>query len=282
MKTLGDVLKLAGGYLKEKKIERSQRVAEDLLASLLKIKRLDLYLQFDKPLKEEELTLFREMILRRSQGEPLEYILGEMEFYGCHLKITKDVLIPRPETEILLDKICKNLEEWDLNRKVAWDVCTGSGCLALGLKKKFSCFNVIASDLSIKSLNVAKRNADLNNLEVSFLQGDLLAPFAKQKADIVLINPPYVSQKEYEALDREVREFEPKMALVGGESGLEFYERLAKELPFYLNSKAKVFFEIGFNQGEKITTFFSSSCWREKFFEKDFSGHDRFFFLEFE
>lgn len=282
MKTLGEVLKLAGTYLEEKGITRSQRVAEDLLAHQLRKKRLDLYMQFDRPLDENELTLFRALLLRRAKGEPLEQILGEVEFYGCHLKVTPDVLIPRPETEILLDKICKRLEGENLEGKVAWDVCTGSGCLGLGLKKKFPELNVVLSDLSKKALEIAKINACQNAVDVSFLEGDLLTPFAGKKADIFITNPPYISQNEFDALDFEVRNFEPKMALLGGDRGLEFYERLAKELPEHLNPRARVFFEIGFQQGKPILSLFSENCWSIKFFETDFSGHDRFFFLEFE
>jgi release factor glutamine methyltransferase len=282
MKTLGEVLKLAAEYLENKKIFRAKRVAEDLLAHILQSKRLDLYLQFDRPLGEEELMPYRAALSRLAKGEPLEYVLGEVEFYGCSLKITDQVLIPRPETEILLDRICKRLEGENLQNKNAWDLCTGSGCLGLGLKKKFPELVVTLSDLSPEALQVAKKNACLNNLDVEFLEGDLLTPYSHKKADIVIVNPPYISQKEFDNLDPGVRNFEPKRALLAGETGLEFYQRLAKQLPFYLNPRARVFFEIGFDQGEKIMTLFSEECWIVKFFERDLSEHHRFFFLEFE
>ncbi|MES2344475.1 MAG: peptide chain release factor N(5)-glutamine methyltransferase [Chlamydiota bacterium] len=282
MKALGEILKLAAGYLEDKKVSRPKRIAEDLLAHILQSKRLDLYLQFDRPLNEDELSRYRSFLARLAKGEPLEYILEEVEFYGCHLKVTQRVLIPRPETELLLDKICKKLEGKNLENKAAWDLCTGSGCLGLALKKKFPTLLVTLSDLSPEALEVAKINACLNNLDVNFLEGDLLTPFYLKKADLVIANPPYISQEAFDNLDPGVRDFEPKMALLAGKSGLEFYQRLAGELPLYLNPRARVFFEIGFDQGEEIMSIFSDNCWSVKFFERDFSLHDRFFFLEFE
>lgn len=282
MKLLGEVLKLAGGYLQEKGNSRPVRDAEDLLAHLLKVKRLDLYMKFDLPLGEEELSAYRALLVRRAKGEPLDYILGEVDFYGCRFTIDPRVLIPRPETELLLEKICAFVASGELKEKVVWDVCTGSGCLGIALKKKFPYLSVALSDLSEGALEVARGNASRNAVEVELFQGDLLAPFAGKKADIVIVNPPYISNEEYGRLDREVSEFEPKMALVSGPSGLEYYERLAQELPKYLNPRARVFFEIGFQQGEKVLSLFNASCWRSRFFERDYSGHDRFFFLEFE
>ena len=126
--------------------------------------------------------------------------------------------------------------------KRAWDICCGSGCLGIGLKKAHPHLDVTLSDLSAEALALAKKNADLNELSVNFLSGDLLAPFAGKKADLVLCNPPYVTEEEYASLDPEVKNYEPKMALLGG---LTFYQRLSQELPKYLNPGAKIFLEIG-------------------------------------
>lgn len=278
MKTLGEVLTLATGYLRDKGVARARRSAEELLAHHLQLKRLDLYMKFDQPLQEPELDQFRASIARRAKGEPLEYILQEIEFFGCRLEITPDVLIPRPETEILLERICRSVTV----EKIAWDLCTGSGCLGIGLKKRFPQLAVTLSDLSPKALSLAKKNACRNQVEVECLEGDLLAPFAGRKTDLVITNPPYIAQENYDRLDKEVKNFEPKIALLAGPTGLEFYARLAEELPDYLNSRARVFFEIGTGQGEEIERLFSANHWRIKSFDKDYSGHDRFFFLEFE
>lgn len=282
MKTIREILPQAEQYLKERKISNAKKSAEEIIAFALKYKRLDLYMNFDCPFKEEELSFVRLALKKRGQGTPLEYILGETEFYGCKIFLTPDVLIPRPETEILVDLIAKRLKGENLAGKVLWDIACGSGCIGLALKKKFPELKVILSDLSEKALDVARKNASCNELDVSFLQGDLLEPFGSSKVDIVVSNPPYISQKEYEHLDREVREFEPKMALLSGETGGECYERLARGLPSMLSPHAKVFFEIGSGQGALVNKIFSASCWTLRQVQQDWAGHDRFFFLEFE
>jgi release factor glutamine methyltransferase len=282
MKTLGEILHLTVQYFKEKNIDRSRRTAEELLSHILQLPRMDLYLQFDKPLLQQEVDSFRELVKRKLKGEPLEYLLEKINFYGCTISVTKDVLIPRPETEILLDKACSLLKNLPLEKKVAWDICTGSGCLGIALKKTFPQLNVALSDLSEKALNLARINAKNNEIEIECLQGDLLRAFGQRKADIILCNPPYVSNKEYCELDMSVRDYEPKEALVGGDDGLLFYKRLSEELPNFLNSGAKVFFEIGTGQGKAVQNLFSASCWCKISLEKDWAGHDRFFFLEFE
>lgn len=282
MKTLGEVIQLTMNVFKDKNIERPRRTAEELLSHVLRMPRMELYMQFDKPFQEEELVILRELVRRKVKGEPLEYLLGSVSFYGCSIEVNKDVLIPRPETEILLDRACSRLKTRDLSGKVAWDLCTGSGCLGIGLKKALPQLKVTLLDLSEKALFLARRNAEQNRVDVAFIQGDLLAACKNSKADILLCNPPYVSKKEYEDLDVSVRGYEPKEALVGGEDGLLFYRRLAHELPFYLRPGAHVFFEIGWAQGEAVRKLFSSPCWRNICMEKDLAGHDRFFFLEFE
>lgn len=282
MKTLGEILQLTAQCFKDKSIERPRRIAEELLSHVLHLPRLELYLQFDKPLVEQELEILRELIKRKLKGEPLEYLLGRIAFYGCNIGVTKDVLIPRQETEILLDKVCSRLKKLDLDGKKAWDLCAGSGCLGIGLKKALPQLDVALSDISEKALRTARLNAEQNGAPVECLQGDLLVPYAGRKADIILCNPPYVSIKEYHDLDVSVRGYEPKEALVGGEDGLLFYRRLSTELPAYLNPGALVFFEIGYKQGNAVQELFSSPCWRNICIEKDFAGHDRFFFLEFE
>ncbi len=204
--------------------------------------------------------------------EPLEYKLGSIDFYGCKLKIDPRVLIPRQETEILVDHITKKLRGNSL-----WDVCTGSGCIGIALKNKFPHLQVSLSDLSWDALDLAKENAQ--GLDIEILHGDLLAPFQGRKTDHIVVNPPYISEKEYFTIDPSVRDFEPKMALVGGEKGVEFYERLAADLPPFLNPKAQVFLEIGYNQEEPLNQIFSSQIWKKECL-KDWSGKSRFFFLE--
>ncbi|MBS0626869.1 MAG: peptide chain release factor N(5)-glutamine methyltransferase, partial [Verrucomicrobia bacterium] len=197
MKMLGEVLSLSTQYLKDKKIDNPRLTAETLLAYILNKKRLDLYMQFECPLEEFELEKFRLAIKRASLHEPVEYIISSVEFYGCDLFVSPDVLIPRPETEILVDKVVRKIEKEDLNQKNLWDVCSGSGCIGISLKKKFPLLNVSLSDASDKALSVSRMNAKKNNVDVELFLGDLLSPFKGKKADYILCNPPYVTEKEY-------------------------------------------------------------------------------------
>lgn len=282
MKLLGDVLSLSVKYLKDKKVDNPRLTAETLLAYILNKKRLDLYMQFECPLEEPELEKFRLVIKRAALHEPVEYIISSVEFYGCYFFVSPDVLIPRSETEILVDKVAKKIEKESLDQKCLWDICAGSGCMGISLKKRFPVLNVSLSDASDKALAVCKENAKKNDVDVEFFLGDLLNPFKDKKADYILCNPPYVTEKEYKELQPSVKVYEPKVALVGGESGLEFYERLATELPSYLNSRAKVFLELGSGQGKSVSEIFSNGFWRKKELLFDYAGHDRFFFLEIE
>lgn len=273
MKTLGEVLTLSAEFLQKHSIERPRRQVEELLSHALKLPRIELYMQYDRPMIEKELNELREYIKRRAQGEPWQYIVGEVEFFGCRIQVNRDVLIPRQETEILVDLIAKQLPTHPIE---IWDVCTGSGCIGIALKKKRPDCKVVMSDISKESLEVARENASRNGVEVEFLQGDLMAPFQERKADLVVCNPPYVTEQEYPQLDREVRDWEPKRALVGG---ILFYERLAKELPSYLNPGAKVYLELGTGMGEQVLSLFHPATWSHREIQKDWSSHDRFLVL---
>ncbi len=282
MKFLGEVLSLSVQYLKEKEVTSPRLVAESLLSHILDVKRMDLYLRFECPLEERELSLFRLALKKAALGEPVEYILSSVVFYGLKLFVSPSVLIPRQETEILVDLAAMVLGKEELQGKVLFDVCSGSGCIGLSLKKKFPQLSVFLSDISQEALSVSQRSAETHDLDVLLMQGDLMAPFEGVKADFVFCNPPYISDLEYEELSFSVKGYEPKLALVGGITGLEFYQRLAADLPNYVNHGARVFFEIGYQQAEDVSKIFSTACWVRKEVKKDWSGKDRFFFLEIE
>jgi release factor glutamine methyltransferase len=282
MKTLGEVLTLSVNFLKEKTSFSSRRDAEELVGYVLKLKRLDLYMQFDRPVLERELEALRALLKRAVKGEPVEYIIGRVSFYHCDIIVGPGVLIPRSETEILVDKACRILQKDPFQGKIAWDLCTGSGCIGIAVKKSCPNLSISLSDISEKALETARINARKNGVDVEILHGDLLSPFANRKADVIFCNPPYVSSREFISLDRIVKDFEPELALVGGRDGLSLYRRLQGELPAYLNPGAKIFFEIGAGQGSAVLNLFSGKGWKNGHVEKDWAGHDRFFFLEFE
>ncbi len=280
MKTVLEVLNLSVDFLAAKGIKNSRRDVLDLFSHVLGVRPLDLYVQFDRPLQESELSRFRSFILRRSKGEPYQYISGEVGFFDCRFVVTGDVLIPRQETEILVDKIAKQLAKERLEGKVLWDICCGSGCIGISLKKRFPELTVILSDISPDALAIAASNADKNEVEVVFKQGDLLEPFEGRQADYIVCNPPYVSEDEFAELETEVRVYEPKLALVAEDNGFAFYKRLALQLKNYLLPHGKVWLEIGHLQGEAVKEIFGKEKYSQLQLLQDWSGRDRFFLLE--
>ena len=275
MKSVKQLIEEATDALRVKGISNPRREAEALLATSLNRKRLDLFWNLEEVLEEKKVAQYREWVRRRGKKEPFAYIVGKVEFFGLHLKVNRSTLIPRQETEILTDQVIRALPDAPLE---VWDLCCGNGCLGLSIKKRRPACHVKGSDLSKEAVKVARENAKQNGLPVLFLEGDLLSPFIGRRSDVVVCNPPYVTPEEYEELEEEVQRFEPKSALVGG---LDFYRRLSKDLPYFLNSFAKVFLEIGCNQGKMVDQIFSQSCWIQRKCEKDWAGHDRFFFLEY-
>jgi release factor glutamine methyltransferase len=280
MRTLLEILTLSTNYLQQRGIQNPRRQAEELISDALGMPRLKIYLEFDRPLSDLELDTCRQRLARRAKGEPLQYIAGEMDFYGCKITVTPKVLIPRQETEILVDRIAKQLEKEELEGKCLWDICCGSGCMGIALKKKFPQLQVTLADISKEALDIAKKNAEINQVEVEILQGDLLQPFIGRRVNFLVCNPPYIAEHEFNGLDVEVRDFEPRQALISGPTGLEFYDRLASGLRDFLIPSSKVWLEIGSGQGLSIYEIFQKKGWSHGKVEKDWAGHDRFFFLE--
>lgn len=268
--------------LEKSEVPSSRKAAEDILSYVLKMPRMDLYLHYDRFVDNWEWRKLLEVLERRIRGEPLQYIREEVEFFEAHIKVSRGCLIPRYETEILVAKGAEVIQELFQEGQVLFDVCTGSGCIGISLKKRFPGLAVYLSDISPSAIELAKKNALQNAARVHILQGDLLSPFRGLKAHFVFCNPPYISEEEYENLEVEVKGFEPKIALVGGKDGLGFYRRLAQSLPQYLHPGAKVFLEIGHSQAADVFAIFSQNYWKRIACEKDWSGNDRFFFLEFQ
>ncbi len=282
MHTILDILKKSTQYLEQKQIEQPRRQAEEVISDALNLRRIELYLNFEKPISEDEIILCRNAIEKRGKRVPSQYIRGLVDFYECQLKVTPDVLIPRHETEILVDLIVKALSKENLDGKKFWDICCGSGCIGIAIKKKFPNLDVTLSDISPQALEIAKDNAAVNQVAVNFVLGDLMKPFAGQKADFIACNPPYISEGEFTELQPEVRDFEPKQALVAGPTGLEVYRKLSCDLPPCLHPKAKVWLEMGYLQGNALVSLFNDPIWSQANIKSDWSGKERFFLLEIE
>ncbi len=252
---LMDVIKEATVFLESKGIEDARLNAERLLAHVLGISRVDLYLQFDQPLKLEERNTYKTFLRRRAENEPLQYIIGETEFMSLPFRVTPDVLIPRPETEILVEQILE--ARMDCPSTHILDIGVGSGCISVSLANYLEGAHITGVDINPDILAVAQQNAENNNVadKIEFHVGDVskgLDTLINQKMDIIVSNPPYVSQMEWNDLPTDVREFEPKHALDGGNDGLKFYRIIAAESKKLLKVDGAVFLEVGYNQSDAV------------------------------
>lgn len=276
MKSLGEVLRLSVQYLQDRNIANPRRNAECLLAGVLSCKRMDLYMRFDQPLIDSELEFLRSALKKLVAGEPIDYILGSVDFFGVTLQVDKRALIPRVETEFLVEKAALSAAQG----AVVWDVCTGTGCIGIALKKKRPDLNVVLIDISSEALALASVNAVKNLVDVEIVQSDLFSNLKGRRCDFICSNPPYIAADEYEKLDDSVRLYEPKLALVGGQTGLEFYQKFSERIGEFLNPGGKAIFEIGFDQAEGVKKVFSTLNGVRFIVLPDLSGKDRFFFLE--
>ncbi len=224
----------------------------------------------DKEISKEEEILYKEFILRRKKGEPVQYITGEQEFMGLNFKTDPSTLIPRLDTESVVEDALSELHD---GMRIL-DLCTGSGCILLSLLKYSNDCIGIGTDISAKAVELAQLNSQRLGIEATFLQGDLFEG-VEGKFDMILSNPPYIETAVIETLDDEVRKFEPMSALDGGEDGLVFYRRIAKEAKRYLKRGAVLIFEIGYNQGESVPGILSEEGYQEIVVKKDLAGLNR-------
>lgn len=238
-----ELLEVTAAYLREKKIESPRLCAEILLAHLLKTTRLELYLHFEKPLNEEEIDAYRELIRRRLNREPVQHITGNQEFWSMDFMVDPRVLIPRPETEVLVEQAVSLYKEGALpggGHPKVLDLGTGCGVLAIAVAGEIRGASIWATDISGEALAVARINAQRHGLadSIRFSQGDLFG-FDRTRCesfDLILSNPPYVSSEEFDSLPPEVRNFEPREALDGGEEGLYYIRKIIRQAPDNLNS----------------------------------------------
>ncbi len=277
MHTVLELLNLTTNFFEQKGIDSARLNAELLLAEILKCKRLDLYLSFDKPVKEEEVDNYRAFVKRRGNREPLQYILGHVEFYGLTFFINKDVLIPRQETEILVEAVLNSTDkEAQLN---ILDIGTGSGIIAVALAKHLPNAKIVAVDKSPETLTVAKQNAETHNVSqrITYLQNDVLISSLPidGKLDIIVSNPPYVSQLEFQSLQKEIVDHEPDFAVTDFSDGLTFYRKIIESSKKYLNENGKIFFELGAGQSTQVKSLFELHNFSSIEIKKDYSNIDR-------
>jgi len=244
--------------------------AETIISHVLKVKRLDIYLQPEKEISDVQLNTILEITSRRKKYEPLQYILGETEFYGYKIIVNKRVLIPRPETELLVEKIIN--EEKKASSML--EIGTGSGAIVIALAKNLDNIKIDAIDILKDVLKIAEQNAKLNNVEINFFQSDIFKNVS-EKYNIILSNPPYISQTDYEQLPVEIKDFEPKSALQAMNNGLYFYKEILKYAKEHLTKSGKIYFEIGYDQAKKITEIAKENGFSNIQVFKDLNGFDR-------
>lgn len=276
MITVLESINLSSEYLRNKGVESPRINAELLLAYILNCKRLNLYLAFEKPLTDEEVQKYRELLKRRSKFEPLQYIIGNVEFYGIDFKVNTSVLIPRQETEMLVETIIGQYEKHDALQIL--DVGTGSGNIAVTLAKNLANSFVTAIDISEDALKIAAENALLNsvNERIDFIKIDILKEdLYKNDYDIVVSNPPYVSIDEYEFLRPELKVYEPKVALTDYNSGFRFYEMISIKSNLLLKPGGKLFFEVGKGQFSKVKDIMVASNYQNIKIIKDYLNIER-------
>ncbi|MBW1613758.1 MAG: peptide chain release factor N(5)-glutamine methyltransferase [Deltaproteobacteria bacterium] len=251
------ILNAATEFLRDNGIESPRLCAEVLLSHQLKKTRVELYLEFDQPLNPLEIAGYRSLIRRRLKREPLQYIIGHQEFWSLDFLVSPGVLIPRPETELLVEEALKlwkrNLFSDSRHPKIL-DLGTGSGVIAISLAKEIQNATLWASDISFKALALAKDNAYHHNLNrrITFRQGDLWQPFSNSSVsfDLILSNPPYIPSEAFKALPPEVRCYEPQIALDGHENGMYFIKKIIEESEMYLKPGGWLLIEMDPNQTE--------------------------------
>lgn len=269
--TILKVLDWTKGYLAGKGVENARLEAEWLLSEALGLDRVGLYVNFEKPLLPDELAVFRGMVARRAKREPLQYILGSQEFMGLEFRVTPAVLIPRHDTETLVQEAVNRAGD----AKQVLDIGAGSGCIAVALSKLMPDARVAAVERSDAALFVARGNAEKNGVNVRFISGSLFEPFRGERFDLIVSNPPYIPTAELAGLQQEVREYEPKGALDGGTDGLTFYRLIIPVAPEHLNPGGWLMVEVGIGQAEAVKKMFTASGYCEIFIARDPGGIDR-------
>ena len=291
--TVLEIIKRSSEFLARKGVDSARLQVELILSHVLQMPRLKLYLNFERNLTDAEMDVIRKFVVRRGEREPLQQILGSTSFCGYEMAVTRDVLVPRPETEQLAEKAWEYLATLqtcgetgtatgakaasEAFRPVVLDFGTGSGCLAIVIASKCPAAEVHALDISPTALEVARQNAKKHQTErIQFHLGDGFAALpADLQFDLIVGNPPYISTDEIATLQPEVRDFDPRAALDGGADGLHFYRRIAAAAPAFLKPGGRIMLEFGDGQADAVRQMFSSGVWTEREVAPDLSGRPR-------
>ncbi|HKK92763.1 MAG TPA: peptide chain release factor N(5)-glutamine methyltransferase [Longimicrobiales bacterium] len=271
------LIRWSADYLEGKGIEQGRLDAEHLLAHALDVGRLQLYLQYDRPLVPEELDRFRPLLRRRARREPLQHVIGRTAFRDLELKTDARALVPRPETELLVQLVL----DWARGRGAltAIDVGTGSGCIALALASEGPFERVWGIDISADALALARENAEVHDPDgrVVWREGHGLRNVPEARVDVVVSNPPYIARGEAPELEPEVREFEPEMALYAGDDGREMLHELIRSAPTALVPGGLLALEVGLGQALSIRdTLMAHGGWSDPTVHEDYTGRERF------
>ena len=275
MPNIDEQLKTATRLLQESGIAEPRREANSLLAVALRKDKTFLIVHPEYELSSEEETRFREFFERRAAREPFQHITGRQEFYGLDFIVTKDVLIPRPETELIAENAIRILK--DKENSSFCEVGVGSGCISVSILHEIKTATATGLDVSEKALEIAGLNAEnigvINRLKLKI--SDVFAALQTEKFDLIVSNPPYIPREEIETLQPEVRNFEPLSALTDGENGLSIIEKIIRESPEFLKSGGFLLLEIGFNQSDKVREMFRAEMWQSLEILPDLQGIPR-------
>lgn len=279
-----EVLQRTIKHFEKLKLDRPKFIAESVIASAMNWKRLDLFLKMDYPLSEKELSILRDWVKRCSTGEPLAYIEGRREFYGIDFKVEPGILIPRNETELIVDEAISFYKMLQLNEARVLDFGCGSGCIGISLLKELERSKLVGVDISKKAVEISKANSLFNEVsdrayfietDVNCLQENAILEFLNDQANIVVANPPYISNED-EDISEQVKTYEPHIALFAAEDGMEFYYKWIPIALKLLATPGICLFEIGWKQGGLVKNFITKN-FPDTSFEilKDYNGHDR-------
>jgi release factor glutamine methyltransferase len=281
--TVRRLLEWTPGFFQKKGVDQPRLAAELLLAHVLNCPRIKLYTDYDRIVDERSLATYRELVKRAGEQEPIAYLTGRAHFFNLEFQVTRDVLIPRPDTETLVENVLQTVRhQAGLEAPRVLDLCTGSGCIAAALAKSLKNAIVLAIDISQPAVDIAKRNIEQLGLadRVSVEQGDLFEPISRivdaRPFDLIVANPPYIATDQVQALDKSVRDFEPLSALDGGVDGLTIHRRILERAPHHLVPGGRIFLEIAFDQGpaarEMMATY---PAFDDVRILKDYGGRDR-------